>query len=434
MRTRQLKTRLKSQLLGPKVELAGLPDEVARPLQSIGRADLVVGIPTFNHADGVGTVVDVLGRGLVESYRDLHAVVMVSDGGSTDATRQVAMRAPLPAQVDRIVGVHPGPPGKGRALRMVFHAARFLQARACLVVEPDVRSVREDWVPLLAQPVLDGGFDLVVPGYVRYPQDNPVNDLLAYPLTRALYAVDLRHPLGGDYALSYFFVRDLLDMQRWDNEVGGAGVDGWACTIALAQGRRIAEAGLGLKVHSPEDHGPSLPSRFRDQVSTLLKLNSQFGEIWRSISAPTVEPPRYGAPREGQPVPVPALPEELLDGFKAGLRSAVALWDRVLEREVFEGLVQQALAPHREPFFPYETWARIVYDFLIACRQGVVSPTEAAEALFPIFQAVFASFVLEVQGLPAQASELEVQEQALVFEQQRDYLLTRWEREAEKVA
>ena len=210
-RTKELKQLSRDQL-GPPATTKGLPEGVARPIESMHRADLFVGIPVFSDAPAVSTVIEMVGRGLLDCYPALRSVLIVAVGDATDQTRRLAELAPVPPQVVRLVAEHPGPPGKGRALRMVFQAARYLQARACLVIEPDVRSVQPAWVELLAQPILDGGYDFVAPGYLRTPLDDPLEDLLTYPLTRALYRMGVRHPLGGDFALSYFFLRDLLDL------------------------------------------------------------------------------------------------------------------------------------------------------------------------------------------------------------------------------
>ena len=65
-----------------------LPEAEAR-LQSIGRADVVVGIPSFNNARTIGHVVRAVGAGLVKYFPGLTAVIVNSDGGSRDGTPDI---------------------------------------------------------------------------------------------------------------------------------------------------------------------------------------------------------------------------------------------------------------------------------------------------------------------------------------------------------
>ena len=69
---------------------------------------------------------------------------------------------PTPA---KLVTRYSGPSGKGSAFRTIFHVATRLGARACAVVDADLRSVTPDWFARLLAPVLDDGVDFVAPLY-----------------------------------------------------------------------------------------------------------------------------------------------------------------------------------------------------------------------------------------------------------------------------
>src|SRR5258708_18846161 len=111
-----------------------LPAEAKRAADSIRRADLVVGIPSYNNARTIGHVVRAVYAGLAKYFPQLSCVVINSDGGSTDGTAETVLSArlddsrlmllttPLPA-AHRLSFPYHGIPGKGSAFRFIFQIA-----------------------------------------------------------------------------------------------------------------------------------------------------------------------------------------------------------------------------------------------------------------------------------------------------------------------
>ena len=63
---------------------------VMKRLEEMERADLIIGIPAYYNEKTIVDVIRVVSNGLFEYFRNLHAVIFVSDGGSTDDTRDVS--------------------------------------------------------------------------------------------------------------------------------------------------------------------------------------------------------------------------------------------------------------------------------------------------------------------------------------------------------
>ena len=63
-----------------------LSDELVRQLISVGEVDILVGLPTFNDAQTVGQVVQVIRTGLLKYFPRERAAILNADGGSTDET------------------------------------------------------------------------------------------------------------------------------------------------------------------------------------------------------------------------------------------------------------------------------------------------------------------------------------------------------------
>ena len=190
-----------------------LPAEARRAAEVIRRADIVIGIPSYNNARTIGHVVRAAYAGLAKYFPQLTAVVINSDGGSTDDTREAALSArvednhlmllstPLVA-AHRLSFPYHGMPGKGSAFRLVFQMAQQLDAKACAVVDSDLRSITPEWIDLLIRPVLFAGFDFVAPYYQRHKYDGTITNSIVYPLTRMLYGVSVRQPIGGEFGVS----------------------------------------------------------------------------------------------------------------------------------------------------------------------------------------------------------------------------------------
>ena len=70
-----------------------LPDEARRAADVIRRADIVIGIPSYNNGRTIGHVVRAAYAGLAKYFPQLTAVVINSDGGSTDNTRDAVLSA-----------------------------------------------------------------------------------------------------------------------------------------------------------------------------------------------------------------------------------------------------------------------------------------------------------------------------------------------------
>jgi glycosyltransferase involved in cell wall biosynthesis len=125
-----------------------LPAEAMREARAIGRADIVIGIPSYNNARTIAHVVRAAHAGLAKYFPQYTSAIVNSDGGSTDGTRQAVLSASLEdanlllfshplMPVSRISMPYHGIPGKGSAFRLIFGLAERLGARACAVVTDD---------------------------------------------------------------------------------------------------------------------------------------------------------------------------------------------------------------------------------------------------------------------------------------------------------
>jgi len=220
-------------------------DDTKTYIKSIGNADIIVGIPSYNNASTIGHVVRAVQAGFAKYFPGKKAVLVNSDGGSTDGTMDIVQNAAidnmqsilLPHKVNPFIKIatpYHGIPGKGSAFRRIFEIADSLGVKACAVVDSDLRSITPEWIELLIKPVMEGEFDYVAPLYQRHKYDGTITNSIVYPLTRALYGKRVRQPIGGDFGFSGRLAKFYLSEDVWETDVARYGIDIWMTTTAIA--------------------------------------------------------------------------------------------------------------------------------------------------------------------------------------------------------
>src|SRR5438094_2444181 len=239
-------------------------------LRAQERADIVVGIPSFRTAATIGHVTETAAEGLRRNFPNMRALIVNADGGSEDGTRDRVRESADGMPI--VTGRYEGRSGKGSAFRAIFEAVTLLGARACAVVDSDLRSITPEWIARLVGPVARDEADYVTPLYPRPQHEGTITNTIAYPLTRALYGARVRQPIGGEFGFSADLARIYLAEPVWESDVAKFGIDIFMTTTALARGVRVAQAFLGAKIHDPKKPGADLGPMCTQVVAPLLML------------------------------------------------------------------------------------------------------------------------------------------------------------------
>ncbi len=230
-----------------------LKPEVEAELLRLGKFDLIVGIPTLNCADTIGFVIGNTAQGLRKFFPKDRCLIIISDGGSTDGTWEVASELKIPYGVERIIATYAGVSGKGSAVKLILEASAFSEAEGVAIVDSDLRSIVPEWIRLLLDPIVEEA-GLTTPLYIRHKYDGTITNQLAYPFTQALYGKRIRQPIGGEFGLSKNLVEKLLESPLWENPYTPRfGIDLFITHTALAYNLPVVEALLGVKIHCPKD-------------------------------------------------------------------------------------------------------------------------------------------------------------------------------------
>src|SRR5438132_2743808 len=357
------------------------------------RADIVVGIPSFRNAATIGHVTEAAAEGRRRNSPDMRAVIVNADGGSEDGTRD-RVRASADG-VPIVPGRYQGRSGKGSAFRAIFEAVTLLGARACAVVDSDLRSITPEWIARLVGPIVRGEADYVTPLYARHKNDGTITNTIAYPLTRALYGARVRQPIGGEFGFGADLARVYLAEPVWESDVAKFGIDIFMTTTALARGVRVAQAFLGAKIHDTKDPGADLGPMFTQVVGTLLTLARQNVDVWRPVTG-SRDVPVIGEIAPVEPEAVNASVRVLVEKFKAGAGDQDRAWDEILSADTRD-VARKAAETGNASAIGGRFWAKAVYEIVAAAKTR--DDTEAlARALLPLYFGRVAALIGEMQG------------------------------------
>ncbi len=405
-------------------------------IDKIGEADILVGIPSYNNARTIGHVVKAVQIGFAKYFPEKQCVLVNSDGGSTDDTRDIVQNTTLDDyqpillhhKVDflKIATPYHGIPGKGSSFRTIFEIADSLNVKACAVVDSDLRSITPEWIELLIKPVLEWSFDYVAPLYYRHKYDGTITNSIIYPVTRALYGKRVRQPIGGDFGFSGELARFFLTKDVWETDVARYGIDVWMTTTAIANGFKICQAFLGAKIHDPKDPGTDLSAMLYQVVGSTFDLMETYADVWKTIKASENVSAfgfRYAVGLE----PVQVNLDGMIERFRLGVRELMHIWKEFLPGEITDLLQSGETLPKEAFHIPDEIWVDIIYNFALALKRKTINKEHLLKSLTPLYIGRTASFVIETMTSDASEVEEKIERLCRIFEEKKPFLVFNWE-------
>lgn len=411
-----------------------LKEDVRTKLGEIGQADILVGIPSFNNADTIAHVVRAAQAGLAKYFPDKKAILINSDGGSTDGTCEIVEKTAIEdfqpflikqqeSMLSRIATPYHGIPGKGSAFRTIFQTAKELGVKACAVVDSDLRSITPEWIELLIKPVLERGFDFVSPYYLRHKYDGTITNSIIYPVTRALYGKQIRQPIGGDFGFSGKLAEFYLTKDVWESDVARFGIDIWMTTTAVANDFRICQSFLGAKIHSAKDPSADLSAMLTQVVSALFMLMEDYSSKWKEVKG-TSPLPMFGFEFSVGLEPINVNVDRMINMFNLGISELRDILGEIVSEDCFSGLQKIS---RTEPFsFSDDLWTQTIYDYALACHRKVMKVEHILKTLTPLYLGKVASLIRDLTDSDAREVENRLESLCAVFEKQKQYLIDNW--------
>jgi glycosyltransferase involved in cell wall biosynthesis len=397
----------------------------SKRIEEIDSADILIGIPCYNNEKTIAHVIQMVTHGLAKHYKNQRSVIFVADRGSTDDTREAARDFEIKPWQEKIVSIYRGPGGKGTALRSLFEAAARLDVRVCAMVDSDLRSITADWVQYLLDPVLEREYQFVAPVYMRHKYDGTITNNIVYNLTRALYGKRIRQPIGGDFAISRDVAKFYTEQDVWTTDVARFGIDIWMTTNAVTHGFRMCQSNLGAKIHDVKDPGQHLGPMFRQVLSALFSLMERFESYWKDIKgSEPLETFGFEGRPESEPVNVNL--ELMIELFKTGYRQFSPLWKDIFCKDCFDQIRKTAEMDSDHFHISTDAWVQILYELAATFHLWTINRYKLLDMMTPLYFARVASFVRQSWEMSSQEAEALVEEQAVRFEEQKDYLIKVW--------
>jgi glycosyltransferase involved in cell wall biosynthesis len=414
-----------------------LSKEVKDQIQKLKKADIVVGIPSYNNSRTIPHVVRAVSAGLAKYFSKYNSILINSDGGSGDGTPDLVKETTVEDfetiliehpvyPVSKIITPYHGIPGKGSAFRTIFAIADLLEAKACAVVDSDLRSISPEWMESLLEPILFHGFDFVAPLYQRHKYDGTITNSIVYPLTRTLYGKRIRQPIGGEFGFSGKLTSHFLKKTEvYQTDVARYGIDIWITTTAVANGYNVCQSFLGAKIHDPKDPGADLSAMLAQVVGSVFALMEIHYDKWSEVSnsTPVAE---FGFKFEAGLEPVGVNLERMVENFSQGVMNLKPVWKRFLSKDILRELTRMSAYNVLEFRFPEELWVKIIYDFALAFHNKVMSWEHILKSLAPLYLGRTASFVNETMESSASEVEEKLENLCREFEKQKNYLVKNW--------
>lgn len=383
-------------------------------------AEIAVVIPSYNEADSIAHPTKVASEGLRKYFPDKKSVIINADNASPDGTEEAFLRTET--QVPKIYITTPEKtPGKGWNFANAFRKVYSLGARAIVCVDADLISITPEWIDYMVSPILDEGIDYLAPLYSRHKYDGTITNNICYPLIYGIFGQDIRQPIGGDFALSARLARHIVSVP-WHRTTHEYGIDIFMTMQALLGGYRIAQVGLGSKVHKPS--APKLGPMFLQVVSTALLTVAGTFKTWRSI-AKVAQTPVFGLKELGEAQNLEVDRELIRGNAVDGFNATVDALREYLSPQVV-GRLEETFAESDGPRIDTDFWVDILFD-VIGAFPGCDDTARLVESMRGLYFGRVFSFMNETWELSSAECEEPIRRQGVRVFQRRSELIRRLE-------
>ena len=269
------------------------------------------------------------------------------------------------------------------------------------------------------------GHDLVTPYYLRHPYSGAVTSGLIYPLIRALYGKQLRYPLGAEFACSARLIERELRATSRRSQPGPQSRELQLLAEAVGNGWGICQAVLGPRTLVAGEGTTGLAGVLQDVLSQVFAEMERSAATWQKLRG-SAAVDLAGAVDGATIEPVPLEHKRLVDGFRLGQQNLQDVWGLVLPPSTLVELKKMARLGEADFRMPDRLWARIAFDFSLACRVRVMSRDHLMGALVPLYLGWLGSLHTELGDAPPARVEARLEQLCLQFEAEKPYLISRW--------
>jgi len=398
-----------------------LPPELIEQCNKIKPIDIMVGVLCKDVETTVINVLNVINEGLYTYFPDNKKAIVISEGESNDKTSDAIELFEPYCSIEKIYTKDIAKGGKGAGIRTILEIAHATDTKCIVLMDADLLSIKPVWIQTIANPIIYGRADLTVPYYIRDKYDGVITNNLVYPFTRALYGLDIRQPIAGEFALSKILYEILRKHPLFPIDFG---IDIFIVTVAAAEGLKVKEGLYSLKIHESTSRylepEKLLVPMFKKVTGSMFELAKYYETFWRNKEKNN-ENILYRNSFSKKPIPVKIHIENLKKTYKNEYLLIKSKIQEILPKEISEEL--DKIIDNYTAFNP-ELWAEIVYNYAAAYKsaQNIEQKNLLIDTLKTIWIGRFVSYALETKDMDIDEAEKVIQKQAEIFEQKLDYL------------
>jgi len=400
----------------------GLKPEIIERCKEIKPVDIMVGVLCKDVEATVLNVLNVINEGLYRYFPDYNKAIVVCEGRSTDKTNEAVDLFRPYNSIEKIVTNDITDGGKGAGVMTIFEIAHEAEAKSVILMDGDLLSIKPSWIQTISNPIIYGRADLTVPYYIRDKNDGVITNNLIYPFTRALYGIDVRQPIAGEYALSKNLYEILRNHPLFPP---GFGVDIFILTVAAAEGMYIKEGLYSLKIHESTTHylepEKFLIPMFRKVTGSMFELAKYYENYWKN-KPPMWHKKLYRECFSQKPIPVKIDIENMKKSFLTEYESTKENIKKYLSADIIVKL-DNIVQNHVD--FDTELWVEIVYNYASAYKNtDDANKYDLLDSLKTLWIGRFVSYAMETKEMDINEAEKVLQKQAEVFEEKFNYLVS----------
>jgi len=398
-----------------------LPQEIIDQCAEIKPVDIVVGVLCKDVETTVLNVLNTINEGLHQFFPDYKKAIVVSEGESTDKTSETLNLFQPYGSVKKITTKDIVEGGKGAGILTIFEIAHELDAKCVVLIDGDLLSIKPVWIQTIANAVIYGRADLTVPHYIRHKYDGIITNNLVYPFTRALYGLDIRQPIAGEFGLSKNLYERLRTHPLFPLDFG---IDIFIVTVAAAEGMKVKEGLYSLKIHESTirylEPEKLLTPMFKKITGSMFELAKYYEDYWKDKIRER-EKTVYRKSYSKKPIPVKIDIEKLKNSFTTDYKAKKEDIRKFLPADIIDEL--DDITKNHDSLNP-DIWAEIVYNYAADYKQAKNDADKLAilNTLKILWIGRFVSYAIETKDLDINESENVLQKQAEIFEEKINYL------------
>ena len=381
----------------------------------ITNADIAVGLASYNEADSISHPTRQADLGLRQYFPELKPVIINCDNHSPDNTAKAFLETET--EVGKIyITTPPDTPGKGYNFENMFRKACELGVKVLICVDADLRSITPEWIKYFGQAIMQG-YDYATPIYSRHKYDGTITNNICYPLVYGLLGQKIRQPIGGDFALSQQVYQHFLK-QMWHRTTKQYGIDIFMTLHAILGGYRIAEVGLGAKIHKPS--APKLGPMFFQVVNTAFWLLGKHWHRWQNIRH-VQECPLFGLRNMALPQELEIDKEKIRRQALVEYRQSEDILANFLAPQLYQE-INAIFASGELEHFNASLWQQAVYD-MITVFAVAEDKAQVVEALRGLYFGRVVAFMNQTREMTSAEAETVITAQAELFFTGRNRLI-----------